>query len=129
MPVRDFERFVRALLCPCPPISVCFPFPTKQTLYQPHKLPLRLAILSWVESFLYASVKVVWLDWLATTVRHGCERHAIISVVLEAFLSSIFSMSSDDISACTSAEVFMDWGIMDLPPRLPLFGFVARVAL
>ena len=62
-----------------------FSFPN-QILHQPHTLPLvRLAILSWVESFLYASGKVVWLNWLAPTVKQRCERHKVISFVLEAF--------------------------------------------
>ena len=77
------------LLCETHPAqtpSMCFPFPTKQTLHQPHRLPLvRPVILSWVKPFLYASgKKVVWLDWLTPMMKQRCERHAIISVVLEA---------------------------------------------
>ena len=35
-------------------ISLCFPFPIKQILHQPHALPLvRPVILLWFESFLY----------------------------------------------------------------------------
>ena len=41
-------------------------------------------LLSWVESSPYASRKAVRLDWLQPTVRHGCDRHAVISVVPEA---------------------------------------------
>ena len=68
-----------------PNTSVYFPFPIKQILHESHTLSLaRYVILLWVESFLYASVKAVGLDWLQPTVRHGGERHAIISVVLEA---------------------------------------------
>ena len=65
-----------------PNVSVFFlSLPSK-----PHTLPLvRHLILSWVESFLYASRKVLWLDWLAPTVAQRCERHKMISVILEAF--------------------------------------------
>ena len=58
--------------------------PTKQILHQPHTLPLaRHVILSWVDSTLYASRKVVSLDLLVPTMKQRCERHTIISVVLE----------------------------------------------
>ena len=83
-------------LCVCVWVCVCLfphqsnPAPTSRTL------PLaRHVIPSWVESFLYASVKAVGLDRLPTTVKHGCERHAVISVVLEVFFRRFFSLSSD----------------------------------
>ena len=61
-----------------PLFSVCFAFPIKQTFYQPHTLALvRPAILWWVESFLHASGKALWLDWLVHTVKQCCERRKI----------------------------------------------------
>ena len=47
-------------------------------------------------------------DWLSPTVRHGCERHAVLSVAPEAFFRRLFSLSSDKISTWTSAEDFME---------------------
>ena len=52
--------------------------------------------------------KAVGLDWLPPTVRHGCERHAVISVVPEAFFRRFLSLSSDKKSTWTSVEDFMD---------------------
>ena len=43
-------------------------------------------------------------DWLSPTVRHGYERHAVLSVAPEAFFRKLFSLSSDK----TSAEDFME---------------------
>ena len=68
-------------------------------------------------------------DWLSPTVRHGYERHAVLSVAPEAFFRRLFSLSSDKISTWTSAEDFMESGIMDLLPRLPVLGIVAHVSL
>ena len=34
-------------------------------------------------------------DWLSPTVRHGYERHAVLSVAPEAFFRRLFSLSSD----------------------------------
>ena len=77
-----------------------------------------------------ASRKAVGLDWLSPTVRHGCERHAVISVAPEAFFRRFFSLSSDKKKIDLDiVEDFMDWRIMDLLPRLPVLGIVARVAL
>ena len=57
------KRFIPERSCTYLVISMCFPVPNKQTLHQPHTLPLvRPVILSWVDSFLYASEKVVRLD-------------------------------------------------------------------
>ena len=52
--------------------------------------------------------EAVRLDWLSPTLRHGCERHAVLSVVLEAFFRRLFSLSSDKISTWTSAKDFME---------------------
>ena len=86
MPVRYFEWFIRGRSCLRPPNSVCVYTPIKAILHQPRTLPLaRYVILSWVKSFLTLAEETVRLDWLQPTVRHGYERHAIISVVPEAF--------------------------------------------
>ena len=50
----------------------------------------------------------VRLDWLSPTVRHDCDRHAVLSVAPEAFFRRLFSLSSDKISTWTSAEDFME---------------------
>ena len=50
----------------------------------------------------------VRLDWLSPTVRHGCERHAVLSVAPEAFFRRLFSLPLDKISTWTSAEDFME---------------------
>ena len=52
--------------------------------------------------------EAVGLDWLSPTVRHGCERRAVLSVAPEAFFRRLFSLSSDKISTWTSAEDFME---------------------
>ena len=52
--------------------------------------------------------KAVRLDWLSPTLRHGCERHAVLSVAPEAFFRRLFSLSSDKIPTWTSAENFME---------------------
>ena len=52
--------------------------------------------------------EAVWVDLLPPTVRHGCARYAVISVAPEVLLLSIFSLSSDKNSTCTSAEDFID---------------------
>ena len=58
MPVRYFEWFIRGRSCLRPPNSVCVYIPIKAILHQPRTLPLaRYAILSWIESFPYASGK------------------------------------------------------------------------
>ena len=59
----------------------------------------------------------------------GSERHAVISVGPEVFLLRFYSWSSDTISTWTSAEDFMDEGIIGLLRRLPDLGIVVRVAL
>ena len=95
---------------PMPPNISVFFFTYKANFTPTTQTPSREACLPFVGRVLpvpKASRKDVWLDWLAPTVRHGCERHAIISVVLEAFFRRIFSMSSDKTWTWTSAEGFM----------------------
>ena len=52
--------------------------------------------------------EAVRLNWLSLTLRHGCERHAVLSVAPEAFSRRLFSLSSVKISTWTSAEDFME---------------------
>ena len=58
-------------------------------------------------------------DWLSPTVRHGCERHAVLSVAPEAFFRRLFSLSSDnfDLDICRRLYGVGDHGFASAPAR------------
>ena len=113
-----------------PPNSVCvFISQSKQILHQLRTLPLvRPAILSWVESFLYASVKSCWAR-LVTTHREAWLRQACFC---KRCSRRFFRQSSTchrinfDLDICRGFHGLRDNGLL---PRLLVFGIVARVAL
>ena len=97
MPVRYFEWIIRRRSCLRPPNSVCVCYiPIKEILHQPRTLPLaRYVILSWVESFPYASGRGC-LTRLVTTPREAWLREArCYKRCSRSFLSPIFSLPSD----------------------------------
>ena len=95
MPAGGSQRFVPSIFLWLPSnASVCFfphqsnPAPTPRTLP-----PARHVILSWVESFLYASGRGSWAR-LVTTHRDTWRREARFHKrCSRSFLSSIFSLS------------------------------------
>ena len=112
------------------PSSVCvFISPSKQTLHQLRTLPLvRPAILSWVESFLYASVKSCWAR-LVTTHREAWLREARSCKRCSRSFFRQFSAChriNFDLDICRGFHGLRDNGFL---PRLLVFGIVARVAL
>ena len=121
MPVRYFEWFIRGRSCLRPPNSVCVYIPIKAILHQPRALPLaRYVILSWVKSFLTLAEETVRLDWLQPTVRHGYERHAIISVVPEAFsrqYSVCHRIRKIDLGICRGLHGLGEYGFASVPAR------------
>ena len=97
-----------------PSNSVCvFSFPHLAILHQPHTLPLaRHVILSWVESFLYASGRGYWLRLITTHREAGRREARHHKRCSRSFLSEIFSLSSDKVLTWASAEGFMEYATL-----------------
>ena len=93
-------------------IQCVFTSPSKQSyINHAHSLSRGMSSYRGWSLSLTLAEEAVRLDWLQPTVRCGCERHAIISVVSEAFgLKNLqFVIGLKKKSTWTSAEdYFMD---------------------